>query len=901
MSIPVPFIERRAATSDGHFRAIVESAIDFAIIATDVEGRVTDWSRGAVAIFGWRADEMLGQSLERIFTPEDFASGRPTHDLARVAQEVRMSGERWYQRAGGLRFWGQAETTSLRGADGRHAGFVKIVRDASAKHRAAEALREAKGLSDLILGSSRDCIVVLDLEGHTLELSPGGVESMEVSDVPAIIGLSWLRVWKGADNDAARAAVAAAREGGVGRFQGYCPTHTGKPRWWDVVISPLPGVDGQPERLVSVGRDITDNTLAQLQFRAVAEALPNHVWTSRPDGLLDWFNEQVYAYSGARQGELDGQGWAMLVHPDDLAAAAASWGAALASEHPYEAEFRLRRADGVYRWHIARALPLRGTEGALIRWVGTNTDIEDQRAARQTLAELAESLEAQVEARTRERDRAWRNSQDLQAILDASGVFVSVNERWTHALGWPAVELIGRSFLDFVHEHDHATSRQAMLGEVGGWQAAHENRYLHKDGGHRWISWTSSHGGDSIFASGRDVTEVKLAALQLAAAQEQLRQSQKMEAVGQLTGGVAHDFNNILQVISGNLHLLGRLAASDERMESRVASAQDAVRRGARLSSQLLAFSRRQPLAPRVLNAGRLVAGMEDMLRRALGEAIELEFVVSGSLWNTFADPTQIENAVLNLAINARDAMVGRGKLTVEVGNARLDDAYAGANPEVGEGQYVMLAVSDTGSGMPPEVVARAFEPFFTTKPVGSGTGLGLAMIYGFCKQSGGHVKAYSEVGHGTTMKMYLPRSQLREEALPSIDHAPVLGGTETILVAEDDDGVRATVVEILLELGYRVLQARDADSALSVVDSGAAIDLLFTDVVMPGTMKSTELARLARARLPRLAVLFTSGYTQNAIVHGGRLDEGVELLAKPYGRDDLARKLRKLLAPQGT
>ena len=558
LTLPEPFIERRAPTSDGHFRAIVESAIDFAIIATDVDGRVTDWNRGAAAIFGWPAQEMLGQSLERIFTPEDFASGRPTHDMRRAADEGRMAGERWYQRADGLRFWGSAETTSLRTAEGQHAGFVKIVRDASAKHLAAEALREAKGLSDLILGSSRDCIVVLDLEGHTLELSPGGVESMEVSDVPAIIGLSWLRVWKGSDNDAARAAVATAREGGVGRFQGYCPTHTGKPRWWDVVISALPGADGRPERLVSVGRDITDNTLAQLQFRAVAEALPNHVWTARPDGMLDWFNEQVYAYSGAAQGTLDGQGWAVLVHPADIEAAAAAWGAALAAEQPYEAEFRLRRADGAYRWHIARALPLRGTEGALIRWVGTNTDIEDERAVRETLAALAASLEVQVEVRTRERDRAWRNSQDLQAILDASGVFVSVNDRWTQALGWPASELVGRSFLDFVHEHDHSTSRQAMVAEVGGAHAAHENRYLHKSGGHRWISWTSSHDGDSIFASGRDVTEVKLAAQQLASAQEQLRQSQKMEAVGQLTGGVAHDFNNILQVISGNLHLLGR-------------------------------------------------------------------------------------------------------------------------------------------------------------------------------------------------------------------------------------------------------------------------------------------------------------------------------------------------------
>ena len=253
-------------------------------------------------------------------------------------------------------------------------------------------------------------------------------------------------------------------------------------------------------------------------------------------------------------------------------------------------------------------------------------------------------------------------------------MFLSVNDSWLHTLGWGVDELVGRSFLDFVHEHDHATSGQAMVAEVGGAAGSHENRYLHKAGGHRWISWTSNHDGDSILASGRDVTDEKQAALQLATAQEQLRQSQKMEAVGQLTGRRRARFQQHPAGHRGQPALLGRLAAHDERMETRIHSAQEAVRRGARLSNQLLAFSRRQALAPCVLNAGRLVAGMEDMLRRALGEATELEFVVSGGLWNTFADPTQIENAVLNLAINARDAMAGRGKLTVEVGNARLDD-----------------------------------------------------------------------------------------------------------------------------------------------------------------------------------------------------------------------------------
>ncbi|MCR0985641.1 hybrid sensor histidine kinase/response regulator [Roseomonas populi] len=380
-------------------------------------------------------------------------------------------------------------------------------------------------------------------------------------------------------------------------------------------------------------------------------------------------------------------------------------------------------------------------------------------------------------------------------------------------------------------------------------------------------------------------------------AEAALAQAQKMESIGKLTGGVAHDFNNLLQVVSGNLQLLLRDVAGNERAERRLTNAMAGVSRGAKLAAQLLAFGRRQALEPKVVNIGRLLAGMEDLLRRSIGEAVEIETVVSGGLWNTLIDPVQIENALLNLAINARDAMEGAGKLTIEVGNAFIDDAYARAHPEVNPGQYVMLAVTDTGCGMPPEVQAMVFEPFFSTKAEGKGSGLGLSMVYGFVKQSGGHVKIYSEVGQGTTVKLYLPRARKAEDVVVSVEGGPVTGGTETILVAEDDDAVRATVVELLTELGYRVLKARDAASALSVVESGVPIDLLFTDVVMPGPMKSTELARRARERLPGLSVLFTSGYTENSIVHGGRLDEGVELLSKPYTREALARKLRHVLA----
>jgi CheY-like chemotaxis protein len=296
------------------------------------------------------------------------------------------------------------------------------------------------------------------------------------------------------------------------------------------------------------------------------------------------------------------------------------------------------------------------------------------------------------------------------------------------------------------------------------------------------------------------------------------------------------------------------------------------------------------------VNVGRLLKDIDDLLRRALGETVEIETVIGGGLWNTFADPAQVENVILNLAVNARDAMGGAGKLTIETSNAMLDDRYAARYDDVEPGQYVMLAISDTGCGMAPEVLERVFEPFFTTKPEGRGTGLGLSMVYGFVKQSKGHIKLYSEAGQGTTVKIYLPRALQAEEALPAPATGPIERGTETVLVAEDDPEVRQTVVDMLTDLGYRVLKAGDAQSALVILQSGVPVDLLFTDVVMPGPLRTPELARQAKQAQPDLAVLFTSGYTENAIVHGGRLDPGVELLSKPYSREQLARKLRHIL-----
>ena len=382
-------------------------------------------------------------------------------------------------------------------------------------------------------------------------------------------------------------------------------------------------------------------------------------------------------------------------------------------------------------------------------------------------------------------------------------------------------------------------------------------------------------------------------------AESMVRQSQKMEAIGHLTGGAAHDFNNLLQIISANLDLV---AASDDvkgnaHLGQRLQNAMGAVSRGSRLTGQLLAFARRQALDPRSVDLGRVIRDMTDMLRRTLGERIEVEAVVAGGLWNTLVDPTQLENAILNLAINARDAMPGGGKLTIEAANAYLDDAYAAAHHEVAPGQYVMLAVSDTGTGMTPDVMSRVFEPFFTTKPEGKGTGLGLAQAYGFVKQSGGHVKIYTEPGEGTTVRIYLPRTRRAQDMLDASGRQPAQGGNERILVVEDDESVRTAVVDMLNDLGYSVLRADNAEAALKLLEEGARVDLIFSDVVMPGAVSIRDLSRRAQELISGIKILYTSGYTQNAIVHNGRLDDDAFLLSKPYRKDELACKLRSVFA----
>ncbi len=568
-------------------------------------------------------------------------------------------------------------------------------------------------------------------------------------------------------------------------------------------------------------------------------------------------------------------------------------------------------------------------------------DMRDQAAA--ALEQLNRQLSSEVQLRTAERDRMralFQQAPSFMCILRGPDhVFELVNDAYLKLVG--NRQLVGLSVRDALPE----VAGQGFFELLDGVYRSGEpylGRYLpvslqpddEKEADQRFINLIYQpifdHAGNvtGIFVDGFDVTDLKRAEDQLQSlnhtleqkveqrtqelraalvklenetveretAQIALRQAQKMEALGNLTGGVAHDFNNLLQVVSGNLQLLSKDVKGNSRAEQRLQNALAGVARGAKLASQLLAFGRRQPLEPKVVNVRKLIQNMDDMLRRALGEEIELETVVSGGLWNTLIDPSQLENAILNLAINARDAMDGRGRLTIETANSFLDDEYARTHEDVRPGQYVLVAVTDNGSGIPPDIIEHVLEPFFSTKKEGKGTGLGLSMVYGFLKQSGGHLKIYSEVGHGTTMKLYMPRTVQNEDNLSDVNAIAPRGGTETVLVVEDDDGVRETSVALLTDLGYRVLKANDAQSAFAIVTSGVGIDLLFTDVVMPGPMRSTELARKAKALFPGMAVLYTSGYTENSIVHGGRLDAGVELLSKPYTREALARKVRHVL-----
>jgi PAS domain S-box-containing protein len=888
-------------------------------------------------------------------------------------------------------------------------------------------------------------------------------------------------------------------------------------RFVDFVYQPIRDENGQIIGIFAQGNDVTDRVAAErlahendANFQAVTRIMPNHLWTAQPDGSVDWVNERATEYFGIPDLRTDAERWLETVHPDDRARSGAAYLTAIQTGTPYETEFRARRHDGAYRWFLARAIPVRDADGAIVRWVGTNTDIHDRK-----LAEDANMLD---------RDRFWQLSQDLLVVCDFQGAITAVNPAVTRILGWEQDEFVGHDILTFIHPEDVERSRSQlgdltqghpMLGfenrfrgkngdyrviawagvpEAGrihsigrdmteehaarrererswtlspvikviataegrmlavnpawtkllGWTEAesvgrHANDFLAPEGleqglrglkqlglGHtmvdyetvsqtksgerRRISWTTMPEGGILYAFGRDVTAEREAAEALAASradrdriwnttndlmavagqdgylksvnpawsrllgydeatllgrpfldfiaeadrsrvlagmgqlergegltefevrlahadgqtsliawnaepqgdtfyvvgrnvteqrrvEEALRQSQKMEAVGQLTGGIAHDFNNLLQGITGSLDLLeSRLAQGRLSDLSRfITGAMAAANRAAALTHRLLAFSRRQPLDPKPVSANPLIASMEDLLRRTMGEQIELDLILAPDLWPTLCDPHQLENAVLNLAINGRDAMPAGGTLTIETGNCDLDERSSFWSRDMRPGAYVCITVTDTGIGMTEETIEKAFEPFFTTKPIGQGTGLGLSMIYGFVRQSEGYTKIFSQLARGTSLKLFLPRysgALALEEPRDPGPEAPLASEGETVLVIEDEPVVRGLIVEVVADLGFAALEATDGLSGLEVLQSRQKIDLLISDVGLPG-MNGRQLADAARQLRPGLKVIFMTGYAEVAASAQGFLEPGMALITKPFAMAELAAKIR--------
>ncbi len=617
-------------------------------------------------------------------------------------------------------------------------------------------------------------------------------------------------------------------------------------------------------------------------FSAVVESSNDAIITKLLDGPITGWNGAAERLFGFTAAETVGENIDIIVPPERR------------TETSNVVE-RIRRGEPIELYETVRMhkdgrsidvslsiSPIRTASGKI---VGISMAARDITENKQTQKALTQEME--------ERRRIFDTSNDLILVTDTSGNFIQVSPSVTAILGYQPSDMIGHSAVKFIHPDDLENTRSEMRAARRGQNKRNfETRYIDKEGKSVALNWTGtwSEPVRRHFFIGRDLTEKQ-------AAEAQLRHVQKMDAIGQLTGGVAHDFNNILTVITGTIGILEDAVAGDPQLAAIARLIDEAAERGANLTKHLLAFARKQPLQPLEVDVNSLVLEAAKLLQPTLGEHIEITPLLAEDAWTALADPSQLTTAVLNLALNARDAMPNGGKLALETSNVYLDENYASMQDEVAAGNYVMIAVSDTGTGIPAALLERVFDPFFTTKEVGKGTGLGLSMVFGFVKQSGGHIKLYSEEGHGTSVKIYLPRAtglnQTAAEALVSVD---IEGGSEAVLVVEDDPLVRRYVMTQIESLGYTTLEAANATDALHVIDNGANIDLLFTDVIMPGHMNGRQLVDEALKRRPGLKTLYTSGYTENAIVHHGRLDSGVLLLAKPYRKSELARMIRLAL-----
>ncbi|GAA0603357.1 PAS domain-containing protein [Craurococcus roseus] len=776
-----PVIDRlhkagRLRAAEERFRLVVENARDYAIFVTDPESRITDWFPGAEAVFGWTAAEAVGRSGSILFTPEDRARHEDAKEIETARAEGAAPDRRWHLRKDGARVFIDGSTTALRGADGGVRGFLKIGQDVTERRRTEERLRASERRLRRAIETDTVGVVFFENAGAAVEANEAFLRMTGYARADIASGaLTWRRMtppeWMAASEERIEELAATGR---FGPYEKECLLKDGSRRWMLFA-----GRDLGDGTAVEFCIDTTDRKRAEAalreseaRFRHMADSAPALIWMTDAEGRVVFANMHFGHVFGRPAGEMHGDGWRRVVHPDDLAGFEADFRAAFEARRPLRAEVRVRDKEGAARWMRCEGVPRLDDAGAFLGYTGCAVDVTDARLA-------ADALEDRVRARTAE----------------------------------------------------------------------------------------------------------------LMAAEETLRQAQKMEAVGQLTGGIAHDFNNMLQGVAGGLEMARRRVAEGRAGEAGryLDAARGAVDRAAGLTRRLLAFARRQRLDPKPVDADALVAGMADLIRRAVGPGVGLELRLRDGTGSVVCDANELESALLNLCINARDAMPGGGRLLVGTEEVRLSAADI-PDGEAPPGCYVAVSVSDTGTGMPPEVIERVFEPFFTTKPQGQGTGLGLSQVYGFVKQSGGLVRIESAPGRGTTVRLLLPLHERMGAAEAAAAAAPPRpGGRGTVLLVDDEGAARGPLADRLRELGCAVLEARDGPEALRVLEA-ARPDLLVTDVGLPNGMNGRQVAEAARERIPGLPVLFITGYA------GTPLPAGVEVVGKPFELDALARRVQAML-----
>ena len=918
---------------EARHRQIVESAVDFAIIATDLQGRITDWNAGAEKIFGWSAPEMIGGPADRFFTPEDRAIDRVGHEMRRAVEAGRGNDERWHLRKDGSRFYANGEMMPLRSDDGEHLGFIKIVRDETRRRESADALATASERLDLALGASGMVgIWDWDIKAGLIHADANFARTYTVDPEWAARGApldEYIKNFHPEDMPGFQAELDRLFAGAdefTNEYRIIQPD--GSVKWLLARGRLVRDAGGDPVRFPGASVDITERKQAEERANALLH-LGDRLRDMDDPGEMAFVAAEVMgrALGGIRAGYgvVDGRSETVVVgrdwtvrgsasvagdhafrtfgsYIDDLKAGATVAigdvrldGRTAATADALEAlgmcsilnvpVFEHGRFVAVFFVHCAEIRPWGDEQVAFARNVADRTrSAIERRIAEIRVQALNDDLERRVDERTRERNRLWENTNDLMATAGLDGFLKEVNPAWTTVLGWSEHDLLSRPFLEIVNPADHPETVKVLERLAAGQPVSgFLDRVLCRDGGERSVMWTAVPDGAIFYIVGRDLTEQR-------SMEEQLRQSQKMEAIGQLTGGVAHDFNNLLTVIRSSVDLLKRPSLAEDRRQRYIDAISDTTNRAAKLTGQLLAFARRQTLKPEVFDVAQSMRMLRDVMVTLTGSRIRVATDMPDRCFFVNADASQFDTALVNLSVNARDAMEGEGTLTITVAAAKRIPPLR-THPEI-PGDFVTVSVTDTGSGIAPEAIDHIFEPFFTTKAVGQGTGLGLSQVFGFVKQSGGEVMVTSRVGQGTTFTLFLPEvRQERHEAQVEHEVESVDGHGTCVLVVEDNEQVGRFAVQTLQELGYHSTLAIDGPAALAELAINAGwYDVVFSDVIMPG-MSGIELAQEIRRRHADLPVVLTSGYSHVLAQNG---TYGFELLHKPYSIEQLSRILSK-------